>query len=88
MDTSPGGESLSAVKHRSLKAVLDIASKHPGQVVVVVGHTVLNRAILLGVLSLGLRHFWQLSQEPCAVNVIELERASFTVRSLNDTCHL
>jgi len=84
----PGGEPLSAVKHRSLKAVLDIASKHQGQVVVMVGHTVVNRAILLGVLSVGLSHFWQLSQDPCAVNVIELERGSFTVRSVNDTCHL
>jgi broad specificity phosphatase PhoE len=84
----PGGEPLSAVKRRCLKAVLEIASRHADQVVVVVGHTVVNRAILLGALSLGLRHFWQFGQEPCAVNVLELEGGSFTVRSLNDTCHL
>jgi probable phosphoglycerate mutase len=84
----PGGESLSAAKRRCLKAVRDIASGHPDQAVVIVGHTVVNRLILLGVLSLGLRHFWQLGQEPCAINIIELEHGSFTVRSVNDTCHL
>jgi probable phosphoglycerate mutase len=84
----PGGESLSAVKRRCLKAVLDIASKHLNQQVVVVGHIVVNRLILLGVLSIGLRHFWQLGQEPCCINVVELERGRSTVRSLNDTCQL
>lgn len=84
----PRGESLSAVKRRCLKAVLEIASKHLDQEVVIVGHTVVNRAILLGVLSVGLRHFWQLGQEPCAVNIIELEHGAFAVRSMNDTCHL
>jgi probable phosphoglycerate mutase len=84
----PAGESLSAVKRRCLKAVMEVAAKHPDQQVVIVGHTVVNRVILLGLLSVGLRHFWQLGQEPCAINVIELERGSFTVRSVNDTCHL
>lgn len=84
----PRGESLSAVRRRCLKAVLDIAFRHPGQAVVIVGHTVVNRLILLSVLSLGLRHFWQLGQEPCAVSLIELERGVFTVRSMNDTSHL
>jgi broad specificity phosphatase PhoE len=84
----PGGESLSAVKRRCLKAVLDIASRHPEQQVVIVGHTVVNRLMLLGVLSVGLRHFWQLGQEPCAVNLIEVEGRSFTLRFINDTCHL
>jgi probable phosphoglycerate mutase len=84
----PGGESLAAAKRRCLKAVLDIASRHPDRAIVIVGHTVVNRLILLGVLSVGLRHFWQLSQEPCAINIIELERGAFTVRSVNDSCHL
>ena len=84
----PGGEPLRVVKCRALQGVLEITASHPGQAVVAVGHTVVNRAILLGALSVGLRHFWQLGQEPCAVNVIEVEGCSFTLRSVNDTCHL
>jgi len=84
----PGGESLSAVQRRCLTAVLAIASAHPGQAVVAVGHTVVNRLILLGALSVGLRHFWHLGQEPCAVNLVEVEGRSFTLRTMNDTCHL
>ncbi len=84
----PGGESLSVVKRRCRKAVLDLASRHPDRQIVVVGHTVVNRVILLGFLSVGLRHFWQLGQEPCAINVLELERGTCTVRCLNDSCHL
>jgi len=84
----PGGEPLSAVQRRCLKAVLEIASAHPDQAVVAVGHTVVNRLILLGALSAGMRHFWHLGQEPCAVNLLEVEGRSFTLRSMNDTCHL
>jgi broad specificity phosphatase PhoE len=84
----PGGESLSAVKRRCLKAVREIACAHPDQSIAVVCHTVVNRVILLGVLSVGLRRFWQLGQEPCAVNVLEFEHGTFTVRSANDICHL
>ena len=84
----PRGESLSAVQRRCLKAVLEIASAHPGRTVVAVGHTAVNRLILLGALSAGFRHFWLLGQEPCAVNLIEVEGSSFTLRSMNDTCHL
>ncbi|MBN2551279.1 MAG: histidine phosphatase family protein [Spirochaetales bacterium] len=84
----PGGEPLRAVKRRALQAVLEIVASHPDQAVAAVGHTVVNRAILLGALSAGLRHFWQLGQEPCAVNIIEVEGSSFTLRSVNDTCHL
>jgi probable phosphoglycerate mutase len=84
----PRGESLCAAKHRCLEAVLDIASRHPDRQIVLVGHTVVNRLILLGVLSLGLRRFWQFGQDACCLNVLELERGVFTVRSVNDTCHL
>ncbi len=84
----PGGELLAAVQRRCLKAVLGIAARHPDRQVVIVGHTVVNRVILLGLLPLGLRHFWQFGQDPCCLNVLELERGAFTARCINDTCHL
>jgi probable phosphoglycerate mutase len=68
--------------------VIEIAERHPEQAVVLVGHTVVNRAILLGVLSMGLKEFWHLRQEPCAINVIESDGRQFVLASMNDTCHL
>ena len=53
-----------------------------------VGHTVVNRLILLGVLGSTLERFWRLKQDPCALNILEFDGASFTVAAMNDTCHL
>jgi broad specificity phosphatase PhoE len=50
---------------------------------------VVNRVLLCAVLGLGNDHFWRLEQETCAVNVFEADPdGTFTVRLLNDTCHL
>jgi broad specificity phosphatase PhoE len=84
----PGGEPLRRVRSRCRRAVVEIAVRHPEQTVVLVGHTVVNRVILLGVLSMGLKEFWHLGQEPCAINLIETDGREFVLASMNDTCHL
>lgn len=84
----PGGEHLGAVRDRGLNAVTHIAETHEDQTVVVVGHTVINRAILIGMLKLGLDRFWRLRQDTCALNIVEWELRDFTVVTLNDTSHL
>jgi len=42
------------------------ASRHAGETIVLVGHTVINRAILLGMLGRDLNRFWRLRQDTCA----------------------
>ena len=84
----PGGESLIDLRIRTLEAVRDLAARHQGQTIVLVGHTVVNRAILLGALGLRSHGFWHLRQDPCAINVLELDGGEFTLVSMNDTCHL
>lgn len=84
----PGGESLADVRRRGMAAVQALAERHHGATIVLVGHTVINRAILLGVMGLGDDRFWRIRQEPCAVNVFEVETDDFTLVSLNDTGHL
>jgi phosphoserine phosphatase len=84
----PGGEILQDLRARAMKAVDELASGHAEQTTVLVGHTVLNRIILLGVLGLGNDRFWHIRQEPCAINVIEVEDGDYILVSLNDTCHL
>ncbi len=84
----PGGETLPALRARGMQAVRALAARHPQDTIVLVGHTAINRAILLGVLGLGDDRFWHLHQDTCAINVFETEGEDFTLVSLNDTCHL
>jgi phosphoserine phosphatase len=84
----PGGESLAKLRERAMAAVNELAGHHPGQTIVVVGHTVINRIILLGILGLGNERFWSLRQEPCSINVFEVGARDYILVSMNDTCHL
>jgi broad specificity phosphatase PhoE len=84
----PGGETLDDLRLRGMTAVNELAAEHAGQTIVLVGHTVINRVILLGVLGLSNDRFWRLQQDTCAINVFEAENGEFTLVSLNDTCHL
>lgn len=84
----PEGESLAQLRERAMAAVAHLAGRHPGETIVLVGHTVINRIILLGVLGLGNDRFWHLRQDTCAINVIEAGQDDYVLVSLNDTCHL
>jgi len=84
----PGGENLDAIRNRAMDTVTSLAKQYPGQTIVLVGHTVINRIILLGVLGLGNERFWHLRQDTCAINVFEFQDGEFTLVSMNDTCHL
>ena len=84
----PGGEPLTDLRARAMTMVQELAARHAAQTIVLVGHTIINRIILLGVLGLGNDRFWRLQQDTCAINVFEAEAGDFTLVSLNDTCHL
>jgi phosphoserine phosphatase len=84
----PGGETLDDLSVRGMAAVVELAGRHEGQTIALVGHTVINRIILLGVMGLGNERFWRLRQDTCAINVFEAEAGDYTIVSLNDTCHL
>jgi len=84
----PGGETLEELRTRLLRAIDELVKRHDGQTIVVVGHTVINRIILLGVLGLSNDRFWRLHQDTCAINCFKAEGGDFTLVSLNDTCHL
>lgn len=86
----PRGETLAGLRARAMAAVGELAARHLDLegTIVLVGHTVINRIILLGVLGLGNDRFWRLRQDTCAINVFEVHLGEFTLISLNDTCHL
>jgi broad specificity phosphatase PhoE len=84
----PAGEKLMEVSGRAMTAVNELVNRHPGETLVLVGHLVLNRVILLGITGLGLDRFWHIGQDTCAINVFEYEDGDFKLLTLNDTCHL
>lgn len=83
----PGGESLDSLRTRLMLSVEKLASQNKGPILLA-GHTVTNRVILLAALGLGNERFWRIRQEPCAVNILEYENGEYTLVTLNDTCHL
>jgi probable phosphoglycerate mutase len=84
----PSGETLVQLCSRGMSTINDLSSRHAEQTIVLVGHTVINRIILLGILGLGNERFWHIKQDTCAINVFEAEKGDFVLVSLNDTCHL
>ncbi len=84
----PNGESLADIRHRAMQTIHELTGKHPDDTIVLVGHTVINRIVLLGVLGLGNKRFWKIKQDTCAINVFEAKAGDFILVSLNDTCHL
>ena len=84
----PGGETLDDVGKRGLETVSNLASQHGTETIVLVGHTVINRLILLSMLGLENESFWHIKQNTCAINVFEVDQDETRVVSLNDTSHL
>ncbi len=88
----PGGEGLDDVHSRVVAALDEVVTRHAGQAVALVSHTVVNRVLLCAVLGWGNDHFWRLHQDTCAVNVFDVSDVEgygiFTIALLNDTCHL
>lgn len=84
----PGGENLKQVQTRAMDFIHSVLTTESNLTLLLVSHTVVNRLILLGTLGLGIDHFWRLRQEPCAINIIEVNDSQFTLVGMNDTCHL
>jgi len=86
--TFPNGESLEDVRHRSGSAIREIASRHPGQTVLVAAHRVVNKVLIAALLGLDDSHFWEIGQDTAALNEFVLRDGKWICRLVNDTCHL
>lgn len=84
----PGGETLDIVRRRGMETLQVLITLHPANTIVLVGHTVVNHLLLLGILGLGNERFWHVRQGNTAINVIEAREGDFTLVSMNDTAHL
>jgi broad specificity phosphatase PhoE len=84
----PGGETLVDFRARVMDAVHEIVRRHPQEWVGIVGHSVVNRVILLGALGLPNDRFWRLSQKNCAINLLRFAGEQFQLLLMNDVSHL
>lgn len=87
----PGGENLSLVRTRVLRAVTEIVAAYPQETVIIVAHAVINRLIMLRALGWTYERFWDLPQKNCSLCVVDiddLEAVSYQVVLMHDTSHL
>ena len=83
----PGGESLAGAYARLSEGLAGLRQDY-AQLVLVVGHKVVNRLILCICLGLGPEGMWRLDQSNGALNVVESRGESWMVKRLNDVGHL
>jgi probable phosphoglycerate mutase len=84
----PGGESLDDVRVRSMAALDEVIRKHPGKALILVSHRVVNKVLICGILGLDNSHFWQISQDPTAINLIQCRNGKYILSLMNEICHL
>ncbi len=86
--TFPGGEGLAEVRARVLPAVKRLAASHAESTIALFSHRVVIKVLLCALLGLDDSHFWEIRQDPGAVNRIELSGDEVALVCMNDTCHL
>ena len=84
----PGGESLDEVRERSLVALETVIRRHNEETVILVSHRVINKVILCAVLGLDNSHFWQMSQDTTAINLVRYRQGKYILSLMNESCHL
>jgi broad specificity phosphatase PhoE len=84
----PGGESLEDVRVRTVAALEEAIRLHPGKTLIFVSHRVINKVLICGILGIDNSHFWQISQDPTAINLIQHKNGKYILSLMNETCHL
>jgi probable phosphoglycerate mutase len=84
----PDGDSLQDLVSRAADALRCVLGRHPDDVIVMVGHDSVNRALLLQLLDQPLAAYWRLAQDPCAISEIDIVESRSFVRRVNAADHL
>jgi phosphoserine phosphatase len=84
----PGGESLQDLVARAGDALRHVLDTHDGEIVVLVGHDSLNRALFTQFLEQPLSAYWRLAFEPCGISEIDFAADTALVRRVNQLSHL
>jgi broad specificity phosphatase PhoE len=84
----PGGESLDDVRVRAMASLEEVIRNHSGKTLVLVSHRVVNKVLICGILGLDNSHFWQITQDTTAINLIQYKKGKYILSFMNETCHL
>ena len=84
----PGGESLDDVRKRAMAAIEEVIRNHPEKTLVLVSHRVICKVLICAILGLDSSHFWQITQDTTAINLIQDRNGKYILSLMNETCHL
>lgn len=84
----PGGESFNEVYRRVAATVEELFQRHAGKAILVVGHHVVNRTYLAGLLGLSLAQARQVTLDNCGISVVVRTEEGTTIHTLNAAFHL
>lgn len=77
-----GGESFRDLANRCLPALIDLAERYPGPLLIT-AHSGVNRVILSHLLQRPLQELLQIPQDFCAVNILRRTPDSLQVEAIN-----
>ncbi len=83
-----GGENMTMVLDRVLPAMERLLAENLGRVIVVVAHNVVNRVWLAHLLGLPLGRYRSVTQDNCAISLIEYRQGQAKPLWINDVRHL
>ncbi len=75
----PGARSFSHRYSKALAAISGLVNSHLDESVVLIGHSTMNRLLLVGLLGADLNRYRSIRQENCAVNILEFQPDSNVV---------
>jgi probable phosphoglycerate mutase len=84
----PGGESLDEVRQRIDQALEILSRDHDGEIVVLVGHQVVNKVLVCRLLGLDNSAFWRIRQDTGCINRFDYDGQTATALTINETGHL
>jgi broad specificity phosphatase PhoE len=84
----PGGESFNDVYRRVHATIDELFARHEGESILIVGHHVVNRTYLAGLLGLGPNQARLVTLDNCGISVAVREGKQTTVHTLNAAFHL
>lgn len=84
----PGGENFQQVAERVGRALNALLVKHAGESILVVGHHVVNRVYLAGLLGLPAARAKRVKLDNCGISVVIRDGGDTRVATLNATLHL
>jgi phosphoserine phosphatase len=87
--TMPGGESLSDVQGRAVRALNRITALYPpGSTLLLCSHNFVNLTLLCYALEIPLDRFREFRQEPAALNILQMQGQRLRAEVVNECSHL